>query len=388
MKNLNFKFIRNIFLLVFFAAQIAYGQNAETLYEDGLHKLKRLKRVEAKLIFTKAIEKNPNLAKAYYQRGLINKHFNDIEEAFSDFKKVTYLESDFKTEAHFEIGLMKVEQRRYKESVIDFSIVLNDDSTNAKAYYLRGISNKLSNKNEVAYLDFISAIKFDTNNVDAYFQKGVVEVELIRFAEAIESFTKTISKKNNHAKAYFFRGVCYFEIGLREKFDWKKTHLTQALADFDQALKIDDKLDYAYFDRGKAKMELKDYIGAIADFKKSIDLKPGDLNARYLKAICNYHYGYEDIAYKEMVVITNMDSTFANAQYFVAQRLYETQNYKQALVEFNKLYAIEGPQPDAYVFRGYTKLELGDKIGACSDWKEAEKLNDKEAELVLKKYCK
>ncbi len=39
-------------------------------------------------------------------------------------------------------------------------------------------------------------------------------------------------------------------------------------------------------------------------------------------------------------------------------------------------------------FRGYTKFELGDKIGACADWKEAAKLGDEEAEHDLKKYCK
>ncbi len=388
MKSLRLKFIGSVFLIAFFTINIAQAQSAEELYKEGLDKLNRLKRVEAKLIFSKAIEKDPKLAKAYYQRGLINKHFNDTEDAFQDFKKVTALEKDFKTEAHFEIGLMKVAQEQYKESVIDFSIVLNSDSTNAKAYYLRGISNKLSNQNEVALLDFKSAIKFDSTNVDAYFQKGVVEVELERFDEAITTLTKTVNKNNKHAQAYFFRGVAHFEEASRKEYDHKKAHLNNALEDFNKALELDDKIEPAYFDRGEVKMELKDYIGAIADFKKAIELKPTDMEAHYLKAICNYHYGYEDIANKEMQSILNMDSTYADARYFVALRLYETQQYKEALEQFNKLFSFEAPHADAYVFRGYTKLELGDTVGACADWKEAAKLGDKEAEHDLKKYCK
>lgn len=388
MKSLRLQFIGSVFLIAFFAINVAQGQSAEALYKEGLDKLNRLKRVEAKLIFSKAIEKDPNLAKAYYQRGLINKHFNDTEEAFKDFKKVTFLENDFKTEAHFEIGLMKVAQEQYKESVIDFSIVLNSDSTNAKAYYLRGISNKLSNQNEIALLDFKSAIKFDSTNVDAYFQKGVVEVELEKFDDAIKTLTKTINKNKKHAQAYFFRGIAHFEEASRKEYDHKKAHLMSALEDFDKAIELDEKIEPAYFDRGEVKMELHDYIGAIADFKKAIELKPTDMEAHYLKAICNYHYGYEDIANKEMLHILDMDSTYANARYFVAERLYETQQYKEALIEFNKLFAVEESHADAYVFRGYTKLELGDKIGACADWKEAKKLGDQEAEHNLKKYCK
>ncbi len=46
-----------------------------------------------------------------------------------------------------------------------------------------------------------------------------------------------------------------------------------------------------------------------------------------------------------------MDSTYANARYFVAERLYETQQYKEALVQFNKLFTFEAPHADAYVFQ-------------------------------------
>ena len=388
MKSLKLRIIGSLIFILFFSLNTIQAQDAETLYNEGLDKLKRLKKVEAKLLFTQAIEKDAKHAKSYYQRGTIHKHFNETEEALADFKKVTFLESDFKNEAHFEIGLIKVDQGDYKGSVIDFSIVLNSDSTNSKAYYLRGISNKLSNQYEVALLDFKSAIKHDTNNTDAYFQKGTVEVETEKFNEAIETLTKTIQKSPKHAQAYFVRGISHFEEASRKEFDHKKSHLHSALSDFNKCLEIDEKIEPAYFDRGEVKMELRDYIGAIADFKKAIELKPNDLEAHYLKAICNYHYGYEDIATKEMKDIVNMDSTYANARYFIAERLYETQKYKEALVEFNKLFNIEEPHADAYVFRGYTKFELGDKIGACADWTEASKLGDKEAEHDLKKYCK
>ena len=376
-----------ISLLTILSHHSIFAQNAEALYNDGMDKLHRLKRVEAKMIFTQAIDLDAKHAKSYYQRALIHKHFNETDKALEDFKQVTLLEADHKTEAHFEIGQIKVAQKDYKGSVIDFSIVLNEDSTNSKAYYLRGVSNKLSNQHEVAIIDFKKAILFDSTNIKAYYEKGVSEFELNRFEDAITSLTKVVSKDENHALAYFYRADANYEEASRKEFDHKKRHLHEALNDYNKALSLDEKLEEAYFDRGEVKMELHDYIGAIADFKKAIEIKSNDLEAHYLKAMCNYHYGYEEIANKEMLEILKMNPNFTAAQYFVAVHLYEKQEYKLALVEFDKLFKIETPQADAYVFRGYSKFELGDKKGACADWKEADKLGDKEAEHDLHKYC-
>lgn len=386
-KNTAIALLTSIFTL-FLSIYSISAQSADDLYTQGVDKVKRLKRVEAKNLFTQAISADAKHAGSYYQRALIHKHFNELDKALGDFKQVTFIEADFKTEAHFEIGMIKVAQNDYKGAAIDFSIVLNEDSTNSKAYYLRGNSNKLSKDYEVALIDFKKAIKYDSSNIDAYFEKGTVEYELKEFDAAIESFTKVTSKEPNHALAYFYRGSANYEEASSKEFDHKKKHLHNALADYSKALELDESLEEAYFDRGEVKMELNDYIGAISDFKKSVELKPNDLEAHYLKAICNYHYGYEDIANKEMLDILKIDSTYANAQYFVAEYLYEKQEYKQALLEFNKLFELETPHADAYVFRGYTKFELGDEKGACDDWKEAQKLGDKEAEHDLNKYCK
>lgn len=365
----------------------SFAQDPKSLYDQGIDKLKRLKRVEAKNIFTEIINLDNKYAPAYYQRGLIFKHFNDTDKALEDFKQVTFLEGDFKTEAHFEIGLIKVDQKDYKGSVIDFSHVLNEDSTNSRAYYLRGVSNKLSKQHEVALIDFKSAIKFDSNNVDAYFQKGETEIDTEEFDEAIKTLTTLLAKSPEHSMGYFFRGIAYFEEATRNEYHHHHKHYQEALADFDKCLDLDESLEAAYFDRGEVKMALKDYIGAISDFKRAIERDSKDLEAHYLKAMCNFHYGYEETAHKEMQDILKMDSTYANAQYQVAFYLHETQEYKLALEAFNKLFQLEEPHSDAYIYRGWTRFELGDKEGACDDWAKGVELGDKEAEHDIKKYC-
>ena len=47
-----------------------------------------------------------------------------------------------------------------------------------------------------------------------------------------------------------------------------------AIADFDKAIKLNPKDEYAYNNRGIAKESTGDYKGAIADWGKAIELNP------------------------------------------------------------------------------------------------------------------
>ena len=50
-----------------------------------------------------------------------------------------------------------------------------------------------------------------------------------------------------------------------------------AIADFNKAIELNDQYKiFAYFIRGIAKVELKDYRGAILDFNKAMELSPND----------------------------------------------------------------------------------------------------------------
>jgi tetratricopeptide (TPR) repeat protein len=82
---------------------------------------------------------------------------------------------------------------------------------------------------------------------------------------SVRGCTRTIERWPNHADAYYFRGLAYFQKG---EYD-------QAIADYDQALRLKPDQDSAYNNRGHAYLEKGQYDRAIADYDQALRLNPG-----------------------------------------------------------------------------------------------------------------
>lgn len=104
---------------------------------------------------------------------------------------------------------------------------------------------------------------------DDYFDRGVKKVELENYAGAIVEFTKAIELNPEFFAAYY----------LRAEAKNKLKDFRGAILDFDNALlfrpnDIDISLAIVYLDRGFAKVNIKDLIGAEEDFTLSISNNP------------------------------------------------------------------------------------------------------------------
>ena len=58
--------------------------------------------------------------------------------------------------------------------------------------------------------------------------------------------------------------------------------------------------------------------------------------------------------------------------------------YEKALADFNVALNLDPENQEAYNNRGWAKKFLGDKSGACKDWKTSKKKGNKEAKIILK----
>ncbi len=109
----------------------------------------------------------------------------------------------------------------------------------------------------------------DPNNAAAYQHRGLIRSHSQEdFTGAIEDFSQAI-RLDPKAETYNYRGTSYFWLGMHQK----------ALEDYNQAIQLDPNLAIAYFNRAYAKLELKDKLGAIADFRQGAMLsqQQGDL---------------------------------------------------------------------------------------------------------------
>jgi len=274
--------------------------------------------------FNKAIELNPNLAKAYSARGGEKAARGDHRGAFQDYSTAVELEPDL-------IGELVSEG-------FDF---YSDGKNNAEAYEKTGCPDKktlaIFKKRGMEFLR-ASCISF-------------IERVNHGYTVAIKYYNKAIELNPNWADAYYYRGLAYYEL----------VNYKEAILDYNKAIELvpSDYRAYAY--RGDAKSEQGDNIGAMQDYNKAIELK-------YRRAIELNPNDYESY----------VNRGFA---------YYELVNYKEAIQDFNKAIKINPNYGGAYRGRGLSKIQIGQKDSGCLDLSKAGEMGYSTAYDAIKKYC-
>ncbi len=116
-----------------------------------------------------------------------------------------------------------------------------------------------------------------------------------------------------------------------------------AISDYSKAIEIDPKNEEAFYYRGYARNELNDYEGALQDFDKVIEL-----NDKY--------------------------SGIYNNRGIAKDRL---MNYSGAIEDYTKAIEINSKDANAYYNRGYDKYRFKDYLGAIEDYTKALEINPK-----------
>jgi tetratricopeptide (TPR) repeat protein len=115
--------------------------------------------------------------------------------------------------------------------------------------------------------DLNQAIRVNSNNVLAYAERGISRVfEDRKAAEADLKKALSLNIDTKDAVTYRRRGQLRFGLD-----DFKG-----AIADFDQALRINPNFAKAYTNRGMARTKLDDVHGAIADCFQALHINPKD----------------------------------------------------------------------------------------------------------------
>jgi len=113
-----------------------------------------------------------------------------------------------------------------------------------------------------------------------------------------------------------------------------------------------------FWKNGIDSFQKEDYINALGEFDKAIELKPN-----FVKAISNR-----------------------------ALTKYELKDYYGAIIDLNKAFELDPNDelsfnPIMYFVRGLSKSNLKDSKGACEDWRKASDLGFKQATDLLTTYC-
>lgn len=190
-----------------------------------------LDRETAQAYLDQAIELDPTLASARYQRALMLLKERRLDEALPDVEAVLKLKPDH-IRARYTFGTILYFKGDYTGAVKAYSTVLERDDSVANAFA----------------------------------QRGACYSKLGRPDDAIHDFTMAIALNPAHKEAYFNRGVAYMNLGENEK----------AAHDLTQAMGLDSQSLETIMARATVFMRLGKYDRAAADYRRAQVLDPDD----------------------------------------------------------------------------------------------------------------
>jgi tetratricopeptide (TPR) repeat protein len=163
-----------------------------------------------------------------------------------------------------------------------------------------------------------------------------------------------------------------FLIKGNEKYDQKDWR--GALADYNQAIKLDSNYAIAYMNRGNVRDDLGDKQGAITDYNQAIKINPN-----YAKAYYNRGNVRDDLGDKQGAITDYNQAIKINPNYAKAYSnrgiVRDDLGDKQgAIADYNQAIKINPNLAQAYYNRGVVRKQLGDKQGAIQDVQKAGEL--------------
>ena len=281
-QNLNFaipsKYLKKLIMMQGIVKPLSYNKKkiaAETYYYWGCAK-HVLKNFEGAIDhYNKAIQLNPNYAKAYHNRGISKTFLNQHFSAITDFDKAIRIKPNYPS-AYVNRGLAKKNAFGDPSLAIpDFNKAIQMKSDYAVAYYNRGAAKVDLGKPALAIPDYDKAIQIKPNYAKAYSNRGFAKFSLGQNLDAISDFNKALQLKPNLAEAYSNRGVTKAALG---------QHLS-AITDFDMAIRFKTDFADAYSNRGITKVLLGRISEGKQDLKKALKLSIQSGNQQLKTAI-------------------------------------------------------------------------------------------------------
>ena len=201
----------------------------EALHLLGVAACQQGKHAAGLPLLDQAIERKPDYAEAWKNRGSLLHELRQEQRAIENFDEAIRLRPSF-----------------------------------AAAWNGRGSALHKLERYQEAVESFEHAIRLHPSYVDAYGNRGNVLLALHQYQRALESFDQVLRLKADYAQAHYGRAAALYGLGL----------YPEAIASWDKAILFKPDYIHAYANRGIAQFEKAQYREALASFDHALRLCP------------------------------------------------------------------------------------------------------------------
>jgi tetratricopeptide (TPR) repeat protein len=230
----------------------------------------------------------------------------------------------------------------------------------------------------VSISSFILGLQACSFSSEDMLEKGKSLMKEGKFRDALTYLNKAIEGDNTNHEALNARGVVYYE--LRE--------YTNALLDYDQALKLKPDYYRPYYNRALLKVAQNDGQGALKDYAEAIRLDSRNAEIFVNRGQLLAALGQADAALRDFDQAVTLDETNALAWYNRGNVLFQREDFNRAIENFEKAVKADTKFGKAFHALGIAQLMQQQKEVGCLNLKQAERLGYPSAKVSLEQYCK
>ena len=195
------------------------------------------------------------------------------------------------------------------------------------------------------------------NLANLYSHRGVRYFEKGEYDRAIADANEAIRLDPKNAIGYGIRGLAYDSKG-----DYDR-----AIADASEAIRLDPKVTNVYLNRGSAYDSKGEYDRAIADYSDAIRLNPKNERAYNNRGFAYNAKGEYDRAIADTSEAIRLDPKFPNAYRHRGTAYAGKGDFDRAIAEYDQAIRLNAKYVDAYLGRSIAREKKGDLNGAYGD---------------------
>lgn len=191
------------------------GALARDYYLSGILLILKDDR-QAMIDFSKAIEIEPDYAKAYYQRARAFSSMGNKLKAIADYTRSIELEPNF-ANAYISRGNIYLQQGDYSSAIADYTRAVKIQPNHYAGYYNRAVAHSRQKNWNKALADYARVIRMRSDNADAHYARGRIYHYLGQYTAALSEYQHSALSNRNFWSPLFEMGSIEYEIGSQDK---------------------------------------------------------------------------------------------------------------------------------------------------------------------------
>ena len=161
---------------------------------------------------TEAVNLNPDLAEAYFRRGICFYNMNEDDLAVLDFKHAGNIEYQDPRPRLWE-GFAFAKKGEYHEAIRAYGAALAESDRYVPAYVNRGLAYMMLGENDKALTDFNAAVRLEPAEWTHYFKRGMAYERLGKQQKAADSFASALRFYDKYPPAYRHAAAALASLG-------------------------------------------------------------------------------------------------------------------------------------------------------------------------------